>query len=280
MICPNCKFHWCWACRQRFKVGGTDANHDNYYKCRNLQSGSVDEQVLKRERILRESKMYQFYKRKYDECEDDIVNLKLLRSQLKDAIRESKELKEKDYDFLLEAVENLIIATNRKKVLNPVAFYSAADGKKKLFEFQLKLMEERYDKLLDMIVSKTAGKIAKNGASHRQAVLLAMQQQQQQATSSRKPPSLFSKKIMAIKQYIKSKNPTSTAPTAAATATPPSISTNTVAMRKLDYYIENKKRIVEAANSVREFFEKLFQTVRDVSTNPLFYSQPTVLFHP
>mmetsp|Transcript_8046 Transcript_8046/g.11274 ORF Transcript_8046/g.11274 Transcript_8046/m.11274 type:complete len:594 (-) Transcript_8046:66-1847(-) len=263
MICPNCKFHWCWACRQRFKVGGDDANHDNYYKCRNLQSGSVDEQVLKRERILRESKMHQFYKQKYDECEDDIIHLKLLRSQLQDKIGECKESKEKDYDFLLEAVDNLITATNRKKVLNPVAFYSAADAKKKLFEFQLKLMEERYDKLLDMIVNKTAGGIVKNGGAYpnRQAALLAklQQQQQQQATSNLKSPSLLSKKITAIKQYIKSKSSTPSRAPAAPTTKP----ITAVPMRKLEYYIENKKRIVEAAHSVKEFFEKLFQMVRN-----------------
>jgi len=234
MICSQCKFHWCWACRKRFKVGGADADHENYYKCRYLQEGSVGEEVKKRERVLRESQMYKFYKERMKDCDEGVQQLQLLTTQLKETI--AIEGKEEEFQFLIDGIDELITATLRKKILNPVAFYSAHDGKKKLFEFQLKYMNEHYEKLLAMLTTQpTKQKIDVNKIKLDQQAML------RQAMQTKDQALIQQILNRAREQIAKAK----------------------AVMRPLSYYKEREEDIVKATRSVSEFFFKLFQKVRD-----------------
>ncbi|GAB5357487.1 hypothetical protein AAMO2058_000379100 [Amorphochlora amoebiformis] len=251
MVCSQCKYHWCWACRRRFKVGGTDANHDSYYKCRYYQSGSVGKDVEKRERILQESQMYKFYHNREEECEEDINQLKQLSQQLRDEVSKAPDL-----EFLNDAVKMLITATERKKILNPVAFYSACDAKKTLFEFQLKLMEKQYDYLLTILTKPKA--TPSEQRAHQKQIQLQLSMEAQ-----KRPQRRHSGLIGLAKTILRSKEAKTPPPAKPNALLKLKLSKSKPVMRSVDQYRENKEKIIEATKSISDFFHKLFKMVRE-----------------
>lgn len=222
MICSQCKHHWCWACRKPFKAGGPDANHDNYYKCRYLQAGSVGSEVKKRELILRETQMFDFYESKLKDCDEDVKHLRDLKTSLQNSIKTEEGMKE--YMFLIEAVDKLIAGTQKKKILNQIAFYAAQDNKKPLFEFQLKYMAETYDHLLDILTN----------TPHKPVIKLPPNVQK-----------LPKEQQQAILKQIRA-----------------ALSARSVG-KPLSYYKKHESDITSASKSVSDFFQKLLQKVKD-----------------
>mmetsp|Transcript_1473 Transcript_1473/g.2823 ORF Transcript_1473/g.2823 Transcript_1473/m.2823 type:complete len:695 (-) Transcript_1473:221-2305(-) len=154
MICSQCKYHWCWACREEFRPGGKNKNHDNFYHCRLYDEGKlrpeVKEQNAKLDQIRREAAKYKWCEHLLGCCDRDIKSLEKLQKTLETKVSVGVGEGGK-YKFLFDAISKLIMANEDKKKLYIVAFYAAMDNKKQLFEFQLKDMAEKTTNLLNML---------------------------------------------------------------------------------------------------------------------------------
>ncbi len=222
MICTQCKFHWCWACRREFKTGA-NGNHENFYKCSFLQTGAVGEDVKKREEVMRGLQIFKFYEERIRDCNDDVRDLEKLRKALDEQLYNKK--KQDEYQFLFKAIEQLIVAAKQKIVLNKVAFYAAKDSKKGLFEFQLKYMADNYDSLLEKLISQS-------GPASIASMLPGDVRSLPRARI-----------VMLIAQLREKRAKRSVA-------------------RPLKFYKENKEKICQAAKSVSEFFPKLIAKIK------------------
>mmetsp|Transcript_25847 Transcript_25847/g.45910 ORF Transcript_25847/g.45910 Transcript_25847/m.45910 type:complete len:782 (-) Transcript_25847:137-2482(-) len=290
MICSKCKHHWCWACRKPFKVGD-NGNHDNYYKCKFLQQGLVDESVQKRERILRESQMYEFYSGLMGECSEDLKNFTLLKTHLEHLCKTKTEQApqgHEDLSFLTEALAKLIEATKKKKIMYPVAFYSAEDGKKKLFEFQVKWMEKHYESLKNIIINTDEKNYPNQNLQHQNRKFLQMKKLMKMmrgmgidnssgsgggngsGTNGSSPWRRGSNSNNANRQaalerlkLLKSQMEQQLKRSKENNDLDDQQTKAIRLMRPLHYYLQHKDEIVKLSVSVSDFFRKLFKKVTD-----------------
>mmetsp|Transcript_14527 Transcript_14527/g.26129 ORF Transcript_14527/g.26129 Transcript_14527/m.26129 type:complete len:317 (+) Transcript_14527:3-953(+) len=154
MICSQCKYHWCWACREEFRPGGANKNHDNFYHCKAYDEGKLRPEVkamnTQLERVRREAANFKYCEHLRHCCDKDIVSLQALQKNLETRLATGPGESGK-FKFLFDAINKLLQANEDKKKLYIVAFYAAMDTKKQLFEFQLKDMAEKTNKLLKML---------------------------------------------------------------------------------------------------------------------------------
>jgi len=158
MICSECKYHWCWACREEFRPGGANKNHDSFYHCKLYEEGKlrsdVKEMNRKVETVRKEAATFKWAEHLRSCCDKDTKDLQTLQRSLEaEMLKNGGEVGK--YKFLFDAISKLILANDDKKRLYIVAFYAAMDHKKHLFEFQLKDMAEKTTKLLNMLQPNT-----------------------------------------------------------------------------------------------------------------------------
>mmetsp|Transcript_21499 Transcript_21499/g.30128 ORF Transcript_21499/g.30128 Transcript_21499/m.30128 type:complete len:699 (-) Transcript_21499:143-2239(-) len=154
MICSQCKYHWCWACREEFRPGGKNKNHDNFYHCKLYDEGKLRPEVKrmnqKLEQVRREAAKLKFCEHLRSCCDKDIESLEKLQKTLEEEVTKNGGDVGR-YKFIFDAISKLLMANEDKKRLYIVAFYAAMDNKKHLFEFQLRDMAEKTTKLLNML---------------------------------------------------------------------------------------------------------------------------------
>ncbi len=162
MICKRCKFHWCWACREEFRVSGPNKNHDNYYACKLYDEGKIAPEVKQTEalveKIRREAQKLKFCEHLRLCCSRDSAALTRWRDDLQNKAEALPQRERARYAFIFDAIENLLQANEDKMKLYIVAFYAAMDNKKKLFEYQLKDMAEKTSKLQKILQPSARGK--------------------------------------------------------------------------------------------------------------------------
>mmetsp|Transcript_182 Transcript_182/g.480 ORF Transcript_182/g.480 Transcript_182/m.480 type:complete len:697 (+) Transcript_182:61-2151(+) len=155
MICTQCHYHWCWACREEFRPGGANQNHDNFYHCKLYEEGKlrpeVKEMNARLERMKREAANQKWCEHVRSLCDRDIKSLQNLQINLEQRVANGPGDGSK-FKFLFDAISKLLLANEDKKRLYIVAFYAAMDNKKQLFQFQLKDMSEKTTKLLNMLL--------------------------------------------------------------------------------------------------------------------------------